>query len=231
MKYAVLGAVALTVSAGMAQAATYEYDFKKEANASGQIGEAIFSEFNTSTNGVFAGPNLKVTATKGQSDAFVYFDNGNAGMGVCGSPKTGATVNSYNSGSGTNVCSDAGDDGLTTTTESLHFTATNQAVQITEFYINSNHDKTAPIGSTVWNIGGTEYSAPFAVESLSQTGDIKISVNFFLNVGETLSLRGVSGPDSYISGIGLTPVPLPAAGFMLLAGLGGLGALRARKKA
>jgi hypothetical protein len=222
-KVMMAGAVALGVSGIAAHAATYTYDFKKEANASGNIGEAIFDEFDTSTNGVFVGPNLRVTATKNQQAAFVYFDNGNAGMGVCG--VSGGSLNTYNPGSGANLCNPGSDDGLTTTTETLHFQATNKALRITEFYINSNHDN-APVQSTVWNIGGIEYSGPYTEASLSQSGDIKISVNFLLNVGDTLTLAGVSGPNSYISGIGLAPVPLPAPALMLLTGLGGLGMMR-----
>jgi hypothetical protein len=234
MKHAIIGALALSVLSGAASAAPYVYDFKTEANASGQIGEAIFRKFNTSTNGVFSGPNLEVRATKVIDDvvsqAFVYFDNGNAGMGVCGkSMDTNARINQYNPGSGANLCDPGSDDGLTTTGETLNFKATETALTITSFFINTNHD-TGDILDTVWNIGGTSYDKDDF--TLASGGDVRIDVNFMLGVGETLSLFGEAGPNSYISAISATslaPVPLPAAGMMLLAGLAGLGGLRAAR--
>lgn len=226
MKTAALTALALTFAAGAAHASTFTYDFKAEANTTGQIGEAIFSNFNTSDNGVFAGPNLAVTATKNGSSAFVYFDNGNAGMGVCG--VSGGSLNQYNPGSGANLCNPGSDDGLTTTTEALHFTSTDGPVKITSFFINSNHDS-GSILNTVWNIGGTTYDNTDFVSVGG--GDVRIDIDFTLGLNETLSLSGVSGPNSYISAIGVTPVPLPAAALLMLAGLGGLGALRASRKA
>jgi hypothetical protein len=37
--------------------------------------------------------------------------------------------------------------------------------------------------------------------------------------------------DGALAGIGIAPVPVPAAGLLLLGGLGGLAALRRRKRA
>lgn len=201
-----------------ASAATY--DFKAEANKTGQIGEAAFDVFHTSNMGVFAGPNLQITAEKYGNSAFVYFDNGNAGIGVCGIAKANK-VNSYNPGSGKNLCNPGSDDGLTTSGETLFFTATDEPMTLQSFFINSNHDRD-DIMNTVWNIGGTLYDSNDFVSATG--GDVRIDVNYDLEIGETISLFGVEGPNSYVSAITVSPsqVPLPAAGFLLLGALGAL---------
>lgn len=224
----------LAVVAGGASAATVTYDFKKEANASGQIGESIFDEFATTGNGVFTGPNLLMTATKDGDDAFVYFDNNNAGIGVCGVPSNPANVNNYNPGSGANQCNPAGDDGITTALETLHIEAT-QKLTIESIYINSNHDNDdadplAAVLGTVWEFGGTVYDvADFVVESVSGTGDVRIDVNFMMFAGDVVTLEGLSGANSYLSAITVAPVPLPAGMALMLTGLGGFAAFRRRK--
>ena len=231
-------AAAAILSAGAAQAATVTYDFKAEAEPSGQIGEAIFSTFSTSGNGVFSGPELSITATKNGDDAYVYFDASNAGIGVCGVPSNLSQVNQYASGSGSNRCNPSSDDGLTTTTEALLLSATNTPMLIEAIYLNSNHDND-PIGDTIWNIGGTIYdssSSAWSIASISGTGDIRIEVNYALGAFETLLLQGVSGPNSYLSAISVsTPlppsgtIPLPAGMVLMLSAIGGLGVMHRRK--
>lgn len=226
-------AAALVLCASGLMAAPVAYDFKAEAEGSGQIGESIFATFSTSGNGVFAGPNLDVTATKAGAAAFVYMDARNAGMGVCGTAKNAAQINKYAPGNTANRCNPSSDDGLTTTDETLHFKATSQNLVIKSFYINSNHDTSSgPVTSTVWNIGGVEYSmSDFVSDSLSGSGDIRIDVDFKLLAGETLTLRGVKGPNSYVSAMIVAPIPLPAGGLLLLTGAGALTLLRRRRRA
>lgn len=218
----------LAAMAGAASASTFVFDFKKEAEATGQIGEAIFSTFTSSDNGVYVGPSLDVTATKSGDAAFVYFDARNAGMGVCGTPNNFNQVNQYAPGSSANRCDPGSDDGLTTTTETLHFTA-NENLRIESIYINSNHDA-GSVFDTVWNIGGTEYdAADFVSESVSGTGDVRIDIDFLLLEGQSMTLAGVIGPNSYISAIAVAAVPVPAGMALMLTGLGGIAALRRRK--
>lgn len=212
-------AAAFAILASVASAATY--DFKAYADSAANNPEQGFLSFDTSS--VFVGPSLTITASKSGNDAYVYFDRDNAGVGVCG------TLISTEP-SGTNTCNPASDDGINVPgTEILTFTA-NQDMVIDSIYINSNHDA-APVQSTVWNIGGTIYSGPFTVASISGTGDIRIDLGIMLLAGQFFTVDGVTGPNSYISALSVTPVPLPAAGFLLLGGLGGIAAMKRRKKA
>ena len=235
MKYFLSAAMALFVTAGASGASTYTYDFQTEANASGKIGEAIFSTFNTSKYGVFAGPNLEITAEnmineESTNPAYVYFDNGDAGMGVCNIASNHTLVDEYAPGSGGNRCAPSSDDGLTTTGEILKFKATETSVLIKSIFINSNHDGETGILSSAWSIGGTIYDITALELQRNADGDVEIVVNYFLNFGETMSLFGTRGPNAYISAISLDPVPLPAAGLLMLGGIGAFGALRARKR-
>ncbi len=219
-------------AAGTATAATYEYDFKAASEPSG-IGESAWTSFNTSD--YFSGPNLIITADNGLDDGddYVYFDAGNAGLGVCGAVHDGNAANQVTN-SGSNLCNPSSDDGLTLGTEMLRFEATSDIV-IESIYLNSNHDSDS-ILDTIWEIvvngaAVLSFDDPFTEASLSGTGDIMLTLGFSLGDGDHFTVRGTEGANSYISGLGVTPVPLPAAGWLLLGGLGGLAAMKRRKKA
>lgn len=216
--------MAALVAPAAAHAVTYTYDFKTEANSGGLIGESIYTTF--ATDSIYSGPNLNVTATAGGNDAYVYFDNGNAGMGVCKVPSAGAPLNTATGGSA-NLCNPGSDDGITSTEEVLNF-ASDGKVRIESILINSNHDS-ASIMDSVWNIGGTIYAAIDGVAVGG--GDIRFDIGLNLAAGESFALYSTASPDSYISAIAVSPIPLPASGFLLLTALGGLGAMRRRKKA
>ncbi|WP_425092066.1 VPLPA-CTERM sorting domain-containing protein [Tropicimonas sp. S265A] len=223
-----VAALAVSLSAGAVSAATY--DFKAAAEPGGGTGESIYSEFNTSS--LFAGPNLKITASASDdndAEQFVYFDAGNAGMGVCKDPKSASAVNQTQSG-GTNQCNPGSDDGLTTTFETLTFKATVSDMIIESIWINSNHDGKMPL-TTEWMINGTTYGAAQMVsDSVSGTGDVKIDLGFKLSLGDSFTLHGVTGPNSYVSAMAVSSVPVPASLLLLLGGLGAFGTMRARRK-
>ncbi len=72
---------------------------------------------------------------------------------------------------------------------------------------------------------------PGSDDDISGSGDVRIDLGFTLGVGDSFTLFAQSGsPDSYISAIAVSAVPLPASVFLLGGGLVGLGALRRRRK-
>lgn len=80
--------------------------------ADGEIGESIWEAFS-----VYYGPDpfLTVTAssTSGENDfGYVYFDHGNAGLGVCDAPGDANNLNTKFPDSGSNVCWKSSDDNL-----------------------------------------------------------------------------------------------------------------------
>jgi len=220
-------AIAAAVFAMGSAASAATYDFKEMAD--GAYGESAYDVFNVG--------GLSITAEKNSEPALVYLDANDAGMGVCGSLKDGEDLGP-NPGSGANVCSDASDDSIQwEVSEILTFTALGLDVILDAIWVNFNHDPSSGEESAwSWTIDGEEYTladmelVPDA--GLSGSGDYKIDLmGLEIEAGHSISIFLNAGPNSYLSGISATAVPLPAAGWLLLGGLGGMVALKRRKKA
>ena len=161
-------------------------------------------------------------------DQFVYFDNGNAGIGVC------RDLNGAIADGTTNLCSPSSDDGMTSPHEWLTFTATTSPMKIDSIWINSNHDATSILAS-VWEINGVTYDLTSGYSMINdgglRDGDVKIELGgFWLGTGSSFQVIGTVAPDSYISALAISSVPIPAALPLLAAGLAGLGLAGRRKK-
>lgn len=85
-------------------------------------------------------------------------------------------------------------------------------------------------GSSVFQAVATEFARPVGAPgyvALTFAPVLVSSIKFYIG-----SINDALGkPDGALAGIGIAPIPVPAAGLMLLGGLGGLAALRRRKRA
>ncbi len=119
--------------------------------------------------------------------------------------------------------------------EVLTLTATDTPILLEAIWVNVNHDpNSGEFDAWEWMIAGESYSgADLSPDDLDAVngGDYRIDLGIVLALNDPITIFTVGGPDSYISAIAVSPIPLPAAGFLLLGGLGGLAAMKRRKKA
>lgn len=220
--------VALAGSAATAATFDFAQDAENFFNANGFEGT-----FDQVYGGVATDDGISVTAsaTEGSEPADPFMDSrGNndsddvAGLGVCSSGDSGSSDGTYGaiSDCSTNYGSNTGDDNLlfpeilTLTFSGL----TEASFKITSLFIrDANHD---PITDAVAIlINGDAYSAVNGVVNLAGLG---LATVFSFTSTKAL-------PEIYLSTLSVEQVPVPAAGFLLLGGLGGLAAMKRRKKA
>jgi hypothetical protein len=123
-------------------------------------------------------------------------------------------------------------------TTAQSFTFTNDVhgkdLKIADFTITFNATQTARLAASTWSVsapGGTGLPVNFVPEAPTFLTDAVALSNFILGVGESftiafvLSQPGVSGSFSF----DVKPVPLPAAGWMLVSAIAGVGFLARRR--
>ncbi len=180
----------------------------------------VYAMTNGGNMDVPSGITVSASATKGPDlIADPFMDSDIAGLGVCsgGSFLTGAIgVSQCSTGYG----GPTHDDNLLSP-EMLTLTF-NKAVKLLGLQIRDKDHKliSGLVGAIL--IGGNAYDT-------GANGQVQLSA---LGAGSsfTFTSNGTAGKELYLSVLEVTAVPLPAAGFLLLGSLGGLGFMARRKR-
>lgn len=196
-----LSLAATLVVAGAVSANAVTYDF--EAYADGTYGEGVFD--GVAWNGNLAGGSTGLTVTASGGDDFAYLDAGGAGLGVC-------TIID-----GADQCNPTSDDNVQLG-ETLILTFS-EDVKITSILLrNATH--------------GLFEALDFINFDGDNSGTYTVGLGGFGGVFGSLWEFTIGDPiEFYIASITVSPIPVPAAGLMLLTGLGGMFFARRRRKA
>ena len=223
--------VAFAVGASAASAAVLDFaDYIDNVTGETQgdplvIFDAVHVPIETTANGW----------TGSQSDSFddygtaavAYGDFNTAGLGVCRDPIEPSENFS------TNECNPSSDDNLQEgEILSLSFSETlflEGMGSRGEGHPNDSFDATDMFAYSL-DLGETWLTAAITLfDPSSDSGFTMFENPILLEAGETI-LFTFENEQYYVSGLSVSQVPLPAAGWLLLGGLGGIAALKRRRK-
>lgn len=213
-------------------------DFQSMANSGGSLGESAFSNSNPFTYDIGSGIDLTLKAysntSNGLSDAFVYFDADNAGVGVCksvggSSIQTDSNGKMYRGGytDGTNLCALSSDDNVTGTSDFTEWLSVSFSADtyLESLVFNNNHDQ--PYGfdqDDLIDIFGTQTS----VDNGNTRSGVSVNGGWNLTANTEYFIKYVN-EQFYLEGATASAVPEPSILALLAAGFAGLGFTRKRK--
>lgn len=238
--FGLTAAAGLMLAASSVSAATYDF---VHAIDSGTLGESYYTTFNTADHSDFSGlPSVSLDAgyydygTGSFVDTpYVYADYGNAGFGACRAVLDGTSAGA-DTGNQDNKCAPSSDDSIqsvqlasgTWVSEYLKITF-NEGTQLTSLTVDANHDGGLTPTSlfAVWATGDANWT--FVQTDTLDNGFFTYALDKYFEAGTSLYLKADCN-DIYLSAMEVSKVPLPASGLLLLGGLGGLAAVKRRRR-
>lgn len=219
---AIASAVALVCFVPMAQAATLDF-----------ISEANNNERGVTDGTVINMDGVNVTFSA-NSSYFAYFDHDNAGLGVC------KNVTDFTIGGTSNRCASGASDDNVTISEAVTI-AFDTAMTLSSIVFQQEGHKpfsatTAALGKTLlFGINGATTLDRYTFGNLQTLSfdDVR-SATFAFDDATFDPVNGNNltrnAEQFYLASATVSPVPVPAAFPLLLAGLGGLGLMARRKR-
>jgi hypothetical protein len=241
-----LAACALAVTAGAANAATFDFQaiadkasFKtttpatlvgKEADWATVVGGAAVGILDVASGISVVATGSGNNGSGGTSGLNAYFDSGSAGLGVCGTLTSKGQCNPSNDDNVGSIGGTANSSGPSFESLILTFSS---AVKATAINLagegHGNFGGSVKINGILFGAGSFSGNGDFSAmlsAALSSLGAASVWTFQYVPTSQ------VSSTDEfYIDSISVAPVPVPAAGLLLLGALGGLAALRRRRTA